>query len=85
MVDQGNTEREIDSFRGALTIYEEIGDPRGVASTALLLARAYFRNGKLRKALIVTKKALQTARNAGFFRPRVLLGALRRYRIMRGR
>jgi ATP/maltotriose-dependent transcriptional regulator MalT len=81
MADQEETKREADFLSGALTIYEEIGDARGMTGACLLIAKFNLCRGHLQQALEMTKRAFKTARQTDLLHPRVLLGALRRYRI----
>jgi tetratricopeptide (TPR) repeat protein len=64
--------------QNALAIYQKVGDPRGVITTSLLLARLYLKQRNFGLALHHGSTALEVVWKARLLQPRVLAGILRR-------
>lgn len=76
----GQATSEADSLQGALSMYEQIQDARGVAVACLLLARWYLWQRQWRPALQMTLRAFTMVRLVNIHNPWALLNLLRYWR-----
>lgn len=67
-------------LRSAASLYDEIGDPRGLAGACLLLVLRSLQRLDLRHTMVFGWRGLWVALRSGLFAPRLLTGALRRWR-----
>jgi tetratricopeptide (TPR) repeat protein len=71
-------QKAIGLLQSDLAIYQKVGDPRGIITTSLLLARLYYRQREFSLALHHGSTALRTLWKAKLLQPRVLGGIMRR-------